>query len=151
MSIVDGFGEAAASPDPVGAARIRADADRIRRQGAFIPRRSARTEGGRGSVGAWDRCSSSRRARGPIATHRRAREQQCRDVYAAFIDRLVAAGFIALAGPLPDEGGAVLVVRADADAAVRERLASDPWYEHGILALERIRRWEVFIDRWAIE
>jgi hypothetical protein len=43
----------------------------------------------------------------------------------------------------------VLVVRAESEAAVRDRLARDPWNEHGILALESVRRWEVFIDLWA--
>lgn len=77
------------------------------------------------------------------------REQPFWDEHAAFIDRLVDEGFVALGGPLPDEGGAVLVVRADSEAAVRDRLADDPWYRRGILALEGVRRWEVFIDRWA--
>ncbi len=77
------------------------------------------------------------------------REQAFWDEHAAFIDRLVAEGFIALGGPLPNEGGAVLVVRAESEAAVRERLAGDPWYLHGGLAREGVRRWEVFIDRWA--
>ena len=52
------------------------------------------------------------------------REQRYWDEHAVFIDRLVAEGFIALGGPLPDEGGAVLVVRAASEAAVRERLAA---------------------------
>jgi uncharacterized protein YciI len=75
------------------------------------------------------------------------REQPYWDAHAAFIDDLVAEGFIMLGGPLPDEGGAVLVVRADSEAAVRERLRHDPWYVHGILALQSVRRWEIFIDR----
>jgi uncharacterized protein YciI len=76
------------------------------------------------------------------------REQAYWDEHADFIDRLVDDGFILLGGPLPDEGGAVLVVRAGSEADVRERLATDPWYEQGILALESIRRWDVFINRW---
>jgi uncharacterized protein YciI len=76
------------------------------------------------------------------------REQPFWDEHAAFIDRLVAEGFVALGGPLPEAGGAVLVVRAESAAAVRERLAGDPWYVHGVLTLEGVRRWEVFIDRW---
>jgi uncharacterized protein YciI len=76
------------------------------------------------------------------------REQPYWDEHAAFIDRLTAEGFIALGGPLPDEGGAVLVVRAGSEGEVRERLRPDPWYEHGILALQSVRRWDVFVDRW---
>ena len=40
------------------------------------------------------------------------REQDYWDDHATFIDALTDEGFIALGGPLPDEGGAVLVVRA---------------------------------------
>jgi hypothetical protein len=54
------------------------------------------------------------------------REQPYWDEHAAFVDQLVAEGFIMLGGPLPDEGGAVLVVRADSEAAVRERLRATP-------------------------
>jgi uncharacterized protein YciI len=76
------------------------------------------------------------------------REQPYWDEHAAFIDQLVEEGFILIGGPLPDEGGATLVVRAGSEAEVRDRLRSDPWYEHGILALENIRRWDIFINRW---
>jgi hypothetical protein len=48
---------------------------------------------------------------------------------------------------LADEGGAMLVVRGDGEDEVRARLESDPWYEHGILRLERVSRWDIFIDR----
>jgi uncharacterized protein YciI len=86
---------------------------------------------------------------GPNRDHAKGtREQPYWDEHAAFIDQLVEEGFIRLGGPLPDEGGAMLVVRADSEAAVRDRLGSDPWYTHGILALQSIRRWDIFIDRW---
>ena len=42
----------------------------------------------------------------------------------------------------------MLIVRAGSEAEVRERLAGDPWYAHGILVLHGVRRWDVFIDRW---
>ncbi len=77
------------------------------------------------------------------------REQAYWDEHADFIDRLVDNGFIVLGGPLPDEGGAVLVVRAGSEAEVRETLRTDPWYEHEVLALQSVRRWDIFIDRWA--
>ena len=77
------------------------------------------------------------------------REQAYWDEHADFIDRLVDAGFILLGGPLPDEGGAVIVVRAGSEADVRERLGNDPWYEHEILTLQSVRRWEIFINQWS--
>jgi uncharacterized protein YciI len=76
------------------------------------------------------------------------RDQPYWDEHAAFIDQLVEEGFIMLGGPLPDEGGAVLVVRASSEAEVRDRLQPDPWYVHGILALQSVRQWDIFIDHW---
>jgi uncharacterized protein YciI len=75
------------------------------------------------------------------------REQRYWDEHAAFIDELVEEGFILLGGPLSDEGGAVLVVYADDEEEVRKRLRDDPWYVNGILRLESVKRWEIFIDQ----
>ncbi len=74
------------------------------------------------------------------------REQAFWDDHAAFIDGLVEDGFITLGGPLDDEAGAVLVVRAASEDAVRETMRHDPWYRNGILTLESVKRWTVFID-----
>ena len=72
------------------------------------------------------------------------------DEHAAFIDRLVADGFILMGGPLIDEGGmpqgALLIVNAEDENEVREKLKNDPWFTHGILKLESIKRWQIFID-----
>lgn len=64
-----------------------------------------------------------------------------------FIDRLVDDGFILMGGPLVDEGGSLLILNAEDENEVREKLKNDPWTEHGILKLESIKRWEIFIDR----
>ena len=79
---------------------------------------------------------------------RDSREQPHWDAHAAFIDRLVAERFILLGGPLVDEGGALLVVTARDEADVRATLRPDPWYQHGILQLPRVARWQIFIDEW---
>ncbi len=42
----------------------------------------------------------------------------------------------------------MLVVRADSQGEVRDRLGHDPWYVHGILALPSVRWWGIFVDRW---
>jgi uncharacterized protein YciI len=75
------------------------------------------------------------------------REQPYWDEHAAFIDRFVEEGFILLGGPLIDEGGSLLIVRARDEQEVREKMAGDPWYTHGILRQESIKRWEIFIDQ----
>lgn len=74
------------------------------------------------------------------------REQPYWDDHAAFIDALVAEGFIIMGGPLPDEHGAMIIVAAATEAAIRDRLRDDPWYTQGILTLETIKRWQIFID-----
>jgi uncharacterized protein YciI len=77
------------------------------------------------------------------------RDQAYWDEHAAYIDALVESGFIVLGGPFSDEGGAMIVVRAESEAEVRERLATDPWYVNQILRLDGIHRWEIFIQELA--
>src|SRR5438067_5502863 len=74
------------------------------------------------------------------------REQPLWDEHAAFIDKLVDDGFILMGGPLVDEGGSLLIFNADDENEVREKLKDDPWSEHGILKLESVKRWQIFID-----
>jgi len=78
------------------------------------------------------------------------REQPFWDEHAAFIDRLVDEGFILMGGPLVDEGGmprgALLIVKAEDENEVREKLKNDPWFMRRILKLESVKRWEIFID-----
>jgi uncharacterized protein YciI len=76
------------------------------------------------------------------------REQHFWDEHAEFIDRLVDEGFIFMGGPLVDEGGSLLIVEAENENEVREKMKNDPWYEKGILKLESIKRWQIFIDKW---
>jgi uncharacterized protein YciI len=79
------------------------------------------------------------------------REQPFWDEHAVFIDQLVEEGFILMGGPLVDEGGmphgALLIVDAEDENQVREKLKNDPWFQKGILKLESVKRWEIFIDR----
>jgi len=74
------------------------------------------------------------------------REQPLWNEHAAFIDQLVAEGFIFMGGPLVDEGGAMLIVNADDENEVREKLENDPWMKHGVLELVSVKRWQIFID-----
>ena len=74
-------------------------------------------------------------------------EQLFWDEHAKFIDQLVDDGFILMGGPLVDKGGSLLVLNAGDENEVREKLKNDPWTEHGILKLESVKRWEIFIDQ----
>jgi uncharacterized protein YciI len=74
------------------------------------------------------------------------RRQPFWDEHATFIDQLVADGFILMGGPLVDEGGSLLIVNAEDENEVREKMKNDPWFTHGILKLESIKRWQIFVD-----
>jgi uncharacterized protein YciI len=74
------------------------------------------------------------------------REQPFWDEHAAIIDQLVEDGFILMGGPLVDEGGSLLIFNAEDENEVREKLKNDPWATHGILKLESVKRWQIFID-----
>jgi uncharacterized protein YciI len=80
------------------------------------------------------------------------REQPFWDEHVVFIDRLVDEGFILMGGPLVDEAGmphgALLIVKADDENEVREKLKNDPWFMRGILKLESVTRWQIFVDAW---
>ena len=56
-----------------------------------------------------------------------------------------------MGGPLVDEGGALLIVNAEAENEVREKIKNDPWYEPGILKLESIRHCKSLLIRGSKE
>jgi len=69
-----------------------------------------------------------RRRSGPEWDAARPMEEQAGWVgHAAFMDALVASGFIVLGGPLEDEHRVALVVEAGSADDVRSTLAADPW------------------------
>jgi uncharacterized protein YciI len=78
------------------------------------------------------------------------REQPFWDEHAAFIDQLVEEDFILMGGPLVDEAGlprgALLIVNAENEREAGEKLKNDPWFERGILKLESVKRWQIFVD-----
>jgi uncharacterized protein len=84
---------------------------------------------------AWD-CSRPRR------------EQDGWDEHAAFMDALLEDGFVFLGGPTgdPDSGDPLLVVEAEDEAAVRSRLADDPWMDT-VLTVRSVEPWTVFLRR----
>jgi uncharacterized protein YciI len=87
------------------------------------------------------------RAKGPAWDHSRPRREQAGwDEHAAFMDGLADEGFVVMGGPAGrgDGDNAVLVVDAPDEAAVRARLAEDPWPEEQ-LTIESIRPWSVWL------
>ncbi len=75
------------------------------------------------------------------------REQDGWAEHAAFMDRLVDDRLVVAGGPL--RGGAkhraLLILRADDEAALTARLATDPWMRSGVLRSGELLRWEVLL------
>jgi uncharacterized protein YciI len=87
------------------------------------------------------------RAKGSAWDHsKRRREQAGWDAHAAFMDALAEEGFVVLGGPIGDGDGdnALMIVDAESEAAVRARLAEDPWQED-MLITESVRAWSVWL------
>jgi uncharacterized protein YciI len=83
---------------------------------------------------------------GPWDWSRDMREQADWDEHASFMDALVDAGFVVLGGPLEGDREVLLIVEAESEDAIRERLAEDPWAATGMLRPARIERWTVLLD-----
>ena len=80
------------------------------------------------------------------------REQDGWDEHAAFMDSLVEDGFVVLGGPVGDvdTGRALLVVRAESEDVVRDRLAGDPW-PAGLLTVESVELWSLWLGASALD
>jgi len=76
------------------------------------------------------------------------REQALWPEHAGFMNALAAEGFVVLGGPLGDGEGeeVLLVIHADSEAALRARLAADPWTEAGLLQVARVEPWTILLD-----
>jgi uncharacterized protein YciI len=86
-------------------------------------------------------------AKGPAWDRSRGRrEQPGWDEHAAFMDALEEEGFVVLGGPIGEGEGenTLLVVDAEDEAAVRARLAEDPW-AGDLLRIESVRPWSVWL------
>jgi uncharacterized protein YciI len=47
--------------------------------------------------------------------------------------------------PLGDNAGALLIIEAESDEAVHERLGRDPWRATGHLVTARVTPWEILL------
>lgn len=77
---------------------------------------------------------------------RRRRDQKGWDEHAAFSDALTEEGIVVLGGPVGEGDGdyVLLVVEVGSEAAIRGRLAEDPWAER-ILTVESVEPWSVWL------
>ena len=74
------------------------------------------------------------------------REQAGWDEHAAFMDALVDDGFVVLGGPIGDADRVLVVVEAAHPQEIEARLATDPWHRDGILRIDTIERWTIWLD-----
>ena len=72
-------------------------------------------------------------------------EQSDWTAHAAFMNELVAGGFVVLGGPLSDEHRVVLAVEAQSADAVQEMLAHDPWTGTHLVT-DSIEPWTIRLD-----
>ena len=74
------------------------------------------------------------------------REQEAWKEHAAFMNALVDDGFVLLGGPLEGDRDVLLIVTAGSEAAVRDRLAEDPWQRAGMLTTTAIEGWTILLS-----
>jgi uncharacterized protein YciI len=74
------------------------------------------------------------------------REQDGWDEHAAFMDGLVEDKFIIVGGPLGSGDRTLHLVEATDEAAVRSRLAEDPWAVAGLLLVGSVEPWALWLD-----
>ena len=81
----------------------------------------------------------------PWDDSRTLREQEQWDEHAAFMDELVAEGFIVLGGPVGDGRRVLLIIDAADGEEIDARLAEDVWTASGHLRTTAIERWEILL------
>lgn len=74
------------------------------------------------------------------------RQQDAWDAHAAFMDALVAEGFVVIGGPLGSGDRALLAVEAADEQQVRSRLAADPWEPMDLLHVDTVEPWSLWLD-----
>ena len=79
----------------------------------------------------------------PWQRSKRLEEQSAWMEHAAYMDALVAEGFVVLGGPLVGGDEALLIVRAEGRDEIERRMAEDPWTPLGMLYTSRIAEWEL--------
>jgi uncharacterized protein YciI len=79
-------------------------------------------------------------------TARAIRHQEGWDEHAAFMDGLVADGFIIIGGPVGDGEQTLHAVEAADENQVRACLAGDPWALSGLLQVAAIEPWALWLD-----
>lgn len=71
-----------------------------------------------------------------------------RGEHRAFLRALLDGGSLVASGPLPQAGGALLILRADDEAAALALLDADPFRREGLIADRSAREWDPVLRSW---
>ena len=74
------------------------------------------------------------------------REQPCWTEHAVFMDALFEDGTVVMGGPFADYRRILVVVEASDANAARDLFERDPFIVQGILHLESVHEWLIFLD-----
>ena len=71
------------------------------------------------------------------------------DLHAAFMNDLVATGFVTIGGPLGDGPEILLMVNAETEEDIRARFDDDPWTPMGLLEIASVKCWHILLGKGA--
>ncbi|WP_236790532.1 YciI family protein [Amycolatopsis sp. GM8] len=74
--------------------------------------------------------------------------QDVRPRHRDWLQRLAADGTVAVAGPLADDSGAVILMQAEDADALEKILDSDPYHLEGALAERNAREYRPLLGAW---
>jgi hypothetical protein len=74
------------------------------------------------------------------------RDQDAWDEHAAFMDGLVEERLIILGGPLGNGDRTLHLVEATDEGEIKARFGRDPWASMGLLRIDAIEPWALWLD-----
>lgn len=66
----------------------------------------------------------------------------------SFIEELAAQGTVAVAGPLADDSGGVVIYQAESAEALQSIIDADPYYTEGVIAERTVREFAPVLGSW---
>ncbi|MBB5911408.1 hypothetical protein BJY24_000275 [Nocardia transvalensis] len=72
-----------------------------------------------------------------------------RPAHRGWLSELVDRGIVLSTGPYPDGSGALILFRADDEAAMEKLLAEDPFAQQGLIEATRFLRWQPVMGAFA--
>lgn len=65
-----------------------------------------------------------------------------------FLTELAQRGTVAIAGPLADDTGGVVLIQAENEDALHEIIDTDPYYTDGVVAERSVREFKPVLGSW---